>query len=417
MSARSSPSRVVIVGAGAAGLMAAVWAARRARTATRPIEIVLVERTRDGGRKILISGGGRCNVLPSRSEPERFVTDSSPNTLRKILRSWPLDDQRAFFERDLGLRLVLEEATGKLFPDTGHAKDVRDALVAHARREGAQFVPRRRVLGVEPTPSGWSVRSDDAEPIPCGAVVIATGGLSVPSTGSDGFGLALARELGHVVVSPYPALTPLLGGDAALHALSGLSATVTLCARTSPRRIETRGGFLFTHRGFSGPTVLDLSHHVVRSSSALHVRWTRAPEEEIDHELRGAGTGTVLGIVRRHVPERLAHRLLAEAHIDIAMRLADLRKEQRRQLVEALVRWPLPASGHEGYRKAEVTGGGVQLAEVDPRTLQSRRHRGLYFCGEVLDAFGPIGGHNFAWAWATGRAAGEASVDGLARPT
>ena len=397
--------RVVILGAGAAGLVAAVFAARAGAT-----EVLLIERTRDGGRKILISGGGRCNVLPNALQPERFVTDSSPNTLRKILTSWPLAEQCAFFEHDVGLRLVLEEETGKLFPDTNHAKDVRDRLVDLARRSGARLLFRQRAVDVQPLDGSWRVEFEDGEPIDADRVVVATGGLSVPATGSDGFGLDLARRLGHEVVPPYPALTPLLGGTADDHALSGVSARVTVSAGTGRTRRDAHGGFLFTHRGFSGPVVLDQSHHVVRGDASLRVRWVDVDEDSLDTLLRGDGARTLGSSLRRHLPERLAARIVSVAGASLDVPLAELRREQRLALIEGLLRWPLPVTGHEGYRKAEVTGGGVHLGEVDPRTLGSRRHAGLFFCGEVLDAFGPIGGHNFAWAWATGRAAGMGAV-------
>lgn len=402
-----SPSRrVAVIGAGAAGLLAAIAAARRARPSGD--EVVVLERTRDGGRKILVSGGGRCNVLPSALQPERFVTDSSQNTLRNMLRAWPLEGQKRFFEDDVGLRLVLEEETGKFFPDTHHAKDVRDALVARAREDGARFVFGARAVDVVADAGGWRIHFEDGPPLDADAVIVATGGLSVPRTGSDGFGLDLARRTGHRIVPPYPALTPLLGGDDTHHDLSGVSATVTLSAGTGRRRRAHRGGFLFTHRGFSGPTVLDVSHHVARGDDVpLRVCWVDEDEDAFDVFLRTDGPRSVLGALRAHLPERLAACLAAGAGVDPGGRLAELRRSQRRALVDALVRWPLPADGHEGYRKAEVTGGGIHLAEVDPRTLESRRCPGLYFCGEVLDAFGPIGGHNFAWAWSTGKTAGE----------
>ncbi|HYN19562.1 MAG TPA: NAD(P)/FAD-dependent oxidoreductase, partial [Thermoanaerobaculia bacterium] len=193
--------------------------------------------------------------------------------------------------------------------------------------------------------------------------------------------------------------------------LAGISLDVKLEAPLPKGRFETRGGFLFTHRGYSGPAVLDASHLAVRSRMAgglpqsLSISWTSLGPEEWDRRLR-EGTGAVATPVRRLLPDRLADMLLAEAGVESARPLSQLRREERRRLVELLTRYPLPWTGDEGYRKAEVTGGGVALSEVDPRTLESRLRPGLFLCGEILDAFGPIGGHNFAWAWATGRAAG-----------
>lgn len=401
---------IVVVGAGAAGTVAAIHAAGRGR------RVLLLERTRDGGRKILVSGGGRCNVLPSVAEPARFVTGSSPNSLRKLLSSWPLAEQRRFFEEEVGVPLALEPETGKLFPAANDARRVRDGLYALAARRGVETRFGALVSGLEPpaAPGGaWTVRlapTATAEVIPAAAVVLATGGLSLPGTGSDGTGLEIARRLGHAVHETYPALTPLVA-DPPPHAhLAGISLEVAIEA-PGPGGLTVRGGFLFTHRGWSGPAVLDASHIAVRSRLAggsrrpLLVRWTGLDAEAWDRLLR-EGAGAVVTPLRRHLPDRLAEALLAEAGVDPGRGLAQLRREERRRLVDLLARYPIPWTGDEGYRKAEVTGGGVALSEVAPRTLESRRHPGLFLCGEMLDAFGPIGGHNFQWAWATGRAAG-----------
>jgi hypothetical protein len=375
--------------------------------------VVLLERTRDGGRKILVSGGGRCNVLPSAVDASRFVTDSSPNTLRKILSSWPLPEQRRFFEEEAGIPLALEPETGKLFPVSNSSRQVRDGLLALARRRGAEI--RFDALVEDLAPPGddrpWTVRLAGGETLAASAVIVATGGLSLPGTGSDGTGFAIVRRLGHTVHPTYPALTPLTLDPPRYAPLAGISRTVTLRAPRPQRTATAHDGFLFTHRGYSGPAVLDLSHLAVRSRLAggapqpFFAQWTEMDDDAWDRLLRES-TGTVIALLRRHLPDRLAEALLADAGVDGLRGLAQLRREERRRLAEALGRHPLPWTGDEGYRKAEVTGGGVALSEVDPRTLESRLHPGLFLCGEILDAFGPIGGYNFLWAWATGRAAG-----------
>jgi predicted Rossmann fold flavoprotein len=405
---------VVIVGAGAAGLVAAIFAAGERR------RVLLLERTRDGGLKILVSGGGRCNVLPSQLDPARFVTDSSPNTLRKILLSWPLPEQRRFFEEEVGIELALEPETGKLFPVSNSSRQVRDGLVALARRKGATIRFDSRVTGIAPPDGGgsWFIDLEDGERIEAAAVVVATGGLSLPGTGSDGLGFELVRRLGHTVHPTYPALTPLTLDPPRYADLAGISLEVTLRAPLPRGSWTTHGGFLFTHRGYSGPSVLDISHLAVRSRMAggplqpIHAQWTDLDAVAWDARLR-EGTGTVIGALRRHLPDRLAGMLLAEAQVEGSRPLAQLRREERRRLVDLLTAFPLPWNGDEGYRKAEVTGGGVALSEVVPKTLESRLHPGLFLCGEILDAFGPIGGYNFAWAWATGRAAGLGACDAV----
>ncbi len=403
---------MAVVGAGAAGLMAAIAAAGAGA------EVLLLERTADGGRKILISGGGRCNILPARPDETRFVTESSPHTLRNILRGWPHREQVAFFERDLGLPLVEEEESGKLFPATNRARDVRDGLRRFAGERGARFMPRSLVTDFAPHGAGWRLALADAAPLDADRVIVATGGLSVPQTGSDGTGLAILRRLGHAIHPTYPALTPLTAEPHPFGALSGVSLRVAITARDDAREARAEGGFLITHRGYSGPAVLDVSHVPVRCraegrrNATLTVRWTPLDEAEWEAALRPEGTRTVAGALRRELPERLADALSATARVDPATPLAQLRREDRLRLVTTLVRGELPWTGDEGYRKAEVTGGGVSLAEVDPRTLESRRQRGLFLCGEALDAFGPIGGYNFQWAWATGRAAGLGAARG-----
>jgi len=402
-----SPRRVAVIGAGAAGTMAAIFAADRGA------QVTLLERTRDGGRKILISGGGRCNILPARLDESRFVTDSSPHTLKNILRSWPLAAQVEFFEKDLGLPLVEEADSAKLFPASNRARDVRDRLLDRARGSGARPLFGTAVTGLAPTGGRWLVETGNGAG-EFDAVVVASGGLSVPTTGSDGWGLTILQRLGHAIHPPYPALTPITCHPPPFADLSGVSLTVTVTAHdpASARRASATGGFLFTHRGYSGPAVLDVSHVLVRAraegrlDARLAVQWAPLGAMDWEERLSVSGLRTVLNLVRRELPERLAGRLVALAEVEPGRTLAQLRREERHRLVKVLTGFELPWTGDEGYRKAEVTGGGVSLAAIDPRTMESRLHPGLFLCGEVLDAFGPIGGYNFLWAWVTGRAAG-----------
>lgn len=441
---------IVVIGAGAAGFMAAIFASGgpgaaggdtaaaggQAARGGPSRRVTLIERTHDGGRKILMSGGGRCNVLPSEIDPARFVTASSPNTLKKLLLAWPLREQRRFFEEDLGMPLALEEETGKLFPVSNKAKDVRDRLRAMAERNGVEMRFDTSVTGLEPAGGGaaaggaeaagrspttsWRARLSNGSALLASRVIVATGGLSIPATGSDGTGLDIMRRLGHTIHDTYPALTPLTATPHKYAALSGVSLPVTLEApdpgqtRASKRKFTTHGGFLFTHKGYSGPSVLNLSHLATLSKRGggppqeIYARWTEQDVDAWDRALR-EGTGTLLAALRSKLPARLAEALLQDANVDGATQLSQLSRDARLRAVEVLTHHRLPWTGDEGYKRAEVTGGGVALDEIDPRTLESRLHPGLYLCGEILDAFGPIGGYNFAWAWSTGRAAGMAA--------
>lgn len=399
---------VAVVGAGAAGLMAAL-AAREAGA-----RVTLIESTAHGGRKILISGGGRCNVLPAAPAPERFVSQATPALVRSLLNAWPLREQRRYFEETLGVPLALEAGSGKLFPVSDRARDVRDALVSRAVALGVTLRFDAPVTAVAPVEGGWRVTTT-VGPVDADRVIVATGGLSVPSTGSTGFGFDVARRLGHTVHPTYPALTPLTATPAPHGDLAGISLVVSLVATSRREEARASGGFLFTHRGYSGPAVLDVSHVAVRSLDSaggpaqVRVSWRSLDAAAWTRELTEARS-LVTTAVGRHLPHRLAERLVVEASIALDRPCAQLRREERTRLISHLTAYALPWTGHEGYRPAEVTGGGVALDELHRTTLESRRAAGLHVCGEVLDAFGPIGGHNFQWAWSTGRTAGRGAA-------
>jgi predicted Rossmann fold flavoprotein len=330
-----------------------------------------------------------------------------------MLRSWPLVEQRAFFENELGIPLVLEEETGKLFPRSNRARDVRDGLVEYARQRGASVSFETTLTRLEPDGDGWTVDTTRGS-LRASCVILATGGLSVPTTGSDGIGLREVHRLGHAMHDTYPALTPLVADGSPHAALSGVSLPVRLRAKWRGRTTEATGGFLFTHRGYSGPSVLDVSHVAVRSRGAeqktsIRVQWSSIGADEWEARLADA-TGLVATTIARELPQRLASALMEEAGVPLDRKASELRRHERTRLIERLTSYELPWTGDEGYRKAEVTGGGVALDEVDARTLESKRYPGLFLCGEMLDAFGPIGGHNFSWAWATGRSAGLAAA-------
>lgn len=385
--------------------MAAIFAARRGS------RVIVLETTRDGGRKILISGGGRCNVLPRALESERFVSDSSRALVRRFLRSWPLDEQRAFFEQELRVPLKLEEDTRKYFPVSDRARDIRDRLLACADRDGVEFRFETRLTDLTRRGDGWTVQTTTAA-IDADAVIIATGGRSVPATGSDGAGFDLAARLGHTIHPTYPALTPLICDPAPHASLAGISLDVRIRAKSGGKTTESHGGFLFTHHGYSGPAVLDVSHVATRAKPIVptfRVRWCELGSDDWTSKLIDA-PGLVLTVVSRELPTRLAERLLVESRIPLDRRASSLSRAERLSLVHRLTSYELPWTGSEGYKKAEVTGGGIALEELNPYTLESKMTPGIFFCGEILDAFGPIGGHNFAWAWATGRTAGSGAT-------
>jgi len=401
----------VVIGAGAAGLLAALFAARGG------VRTLLIESHPKPGAKIRVSGGGRCNVLPSTARPADFHSEGSRHALRNLLLSWPLAEVRAFFERDLGIALK-EEATGKVFPLSDDPSEVTSALLGACARAGVRLSAGVRVSALRSSSAeaAASARFELAlasgERIRAERVALCTGGLSLPKTGSDGWGYQAAERLGHRPRARYPALVPLLSPERAWTELAGVSVPARLRALRGGELLEVRSGaLLFTHRGFSGPVVLDISHQLARASHqgvALQVAWGGAEVAVWDARLREGGARSVHKLLRAELPRRLADTLIARASVDPELALARLSRVQRARLAEELGACPLELSGDEGYRTAEVTGGGIALEEVSTRTLESRLVPGLYFAGEILDVTGRIGGFNFLWAWVTGRKLGSA---------
>lgn len=396
---------MAVVGGGAAGLVAAVFAARSgART-------VLLEGSRAPGRKILISGGGRCNVLPARFDEGAFWTSGSRNVLRRLFRTWRLEAVRSFFEEELGVPLVEEEESGKLFPAVQRARPVRDRLTEEAAAAGATLLYPWRVEAVRREEPGFLLEAGDGRTLRARRLVLATGGCSVPRTGSDGHGYVLARGLGHSVLPPYPALVPLTTGDPDFPSLAGVSLPVRWRTLAGSRTTETgAGGLLFTHRGFSGPAVLDASHRVVRDGDALEVAWGGLRPADWEEHWQSRGRRRLVRALADLLPRRLVEVLLPRAGLRPDTRVGNLTRPMRDRLLAVLCAFRLPVDGHEGFRTAEVTGGGIPLDEIRPSTLESRLCPGLFPCGEILDVIGRIGGHNFLWAWVTGRLAGESAA-------
>lgn len=416
---------VAIIGGGAAGLATAIFAVRH-----RPrLDVLILDGAKKLGAKILVSGGGRCNVTNARVTPEDFYTPSRP-VVKKILAAFSEHDAAAFF-REIGVGLH-EEQRGKLFPDSNSARTVLDAMLREADRLGVRIRTDSRVERVERLQSGGGGASEfriatSRGPVLAPRVVLATGGKSLPKTGSDGHGYELAKSLGHTIVPTTPALAPLvLSGD--FHkGLSGIAHDVELTARVRGQKpVHVRGPMLWTHFGISGPAAMDVSRvwhratlddrpveltaNLIPSGEAAHgtadtfeaeeQRWieqaTRAPRTQLRNAL-----GQCL-------PARLVDAVLEALSIDGRTALAHLSREVRRRLILALRAWPLPVSDSRGYAYAEVTAGGVALNEIDPTTMASRKCPGLYLVGEILDVDGRIGGFNFQWAWSTGFVAGRA---------
>jgi predicted Rossmann fold flavoprotein len=401
--------RVAVVGAGAAGLMAAIQAGRGGTCR----EVVALDGARSLGAKILVSGGGRCNVTHHAVDEKAFA-GSSPPAIRKVLRRFGVERTVEFFAA-LGVTLKREE-TGKLFPVSDRARTVLDALLRAARDAGVEIRHPWRVDRVERRGAAFRLHAASGESLDADRVVLASGGRSLPKTGSDGHGHAIARSLGHSITPRvFPALVPLLlPWDHPLCALSGVSAPVRLQVRGGSGRglAQAEGSLLCTHFGLSGPAALDISRHWIDArfedpGTSLVVAWLPGSgHAALDEALRGLGARPPGALLARWLPERLARAVCAIAGVDPARPGHRLTRPERTALARAALEMPLPVVGDRGYDHAEVTAGGVPLAEVRLDTMESRACPGLFLCGEICDVDGRIGGFNFQWAWASGYVSG-----------
>jgi predicted Rossmann fold flavoprotein len=406
---------VAIIGAGAAGLATAIFAKRRSPT----LRVRVLDGARSPGAKILVSGGGRCNVTNA-SVTNADFNGGRPAIVRQVLRALPVPATIAFF-RDLGVALH-EEERGKLFPDSHRARDVLDALVHELGRLGVELRAGHRVAAISRVDEGFAIDTSQG-PLSARAVVLATGGLALPKTGSDGAGYAFAQRLGHTLVPTTPALVPLVVDAAAprqFHArVSGVSQPVHLMVRageTSLARID--GPLLWTHFGISGPAALDASRHWLRAElegGAPSLAADLAPGERFEtlearwlDLTRQQPRASIARALATLMPASVADALSSAQAIDTDATLATMTRDTRRALLHAIAAWPIAVTGSRGYSYAEVTAGGVALDEIDPRTMASRCCPGLYLVGEILDVDGRLGGFNFQWAWSTAKVAGDA---------
>ena len=411
---------VAIVGAGAAGLAAAIFA-RRAVTART---VVLLDGAPRPGAKILVSGGGRCNVTNT-VVTETDFWGGKRTIVRRVLRALPVEETVAFFSA-LGLPLH-EEAGGKLFPDSNQARDVLNALLFGIREAGVTLQAGTRVERVTRADRGFLVETSRGA-MHARQVVLATGGRSLPKTGSDGGGYEIARSLGHTLVAPAPALAPLLlEADTAysVHAgLSGIAVDSEIAVWIDGALgMRLQGALLWTHFGISGPVVLNASRHWARGRlDGRRVRITlnlhpRENFDEVDARWIAAAASrpraSLRGILAADLPDAVAVAVLGVLGIPTDHTAGELTRDDRRRLVHALTEWPLPVTDTRGYNFAEVTSGGVELTEIDPGTMESRVCPGLFLVGEILDVDGRIGGFNFQWAWSSAYVAGRSLGSGL----
>ncbi|MFZ4574605.1 MAG: NAD(P)/FAD-dependent oxidoreductase [Phycisphaerales bacterium] len=419
----TTPS-IAVVGAGAAGLMAAIWAGRTAEERNSRISIAAFDGALKLGAKILVAGGGRCNVTHHEVDEHQYA-GSSRNAIKKVLRRFDVAETVLFF-KDLGVELKRED-TGKLFPVTDTASTVLHALLDEARRAGTKLIHPERVQSIARADRGFDVITA-GQTRRVDRVILATGGRALPKTGSDGGGYELAKALGHTITPhTFPALAPLLLDPTCfLLALSGITlpATIELLSPTGKRLQSFTNSLLLAHFGLSGPGVLDISRYFTAAllehgdkpapgpTLALNFLPTHTTES-FDLLLQGIGNRGVANYLSSLLPDRLARALAEHCAIDPAAPGHTLTREQRRRLAAACTRLTIPATATRGYTYAEATAGGVPLSELHLDTMESRVCPGLHLCGEILDVDGRVGGFNFQWAWASGFVAGTSAARAL----
>lgn len=422
---------VAILGAGAAGLCAAISAAERGR------RVVLLEKTRRPGVKILMSGGTRCNITNARglrhlgvlsgpidpaynraeARGARSIIDAfgaNGGFLKPALKALGVEQTVELFEAE-GLAVKIE-GNGKVFPVSDRATDVLAALLQRLGRTAAEVRYECPALAIEPDPRGFRIETTQG-PLLARRVILAVGGQSYPGAGTTGDGYRIAQHFGHTIVEPKPALVPLRVGADWVPRLRGLTvpdARAAVIDSSGAVLLERREAVLFAHFGLTGPAILDVSRAVARhpDPESLRLRLDFLPEakpETVDAQLAAAcrtGRQQVVNLLPGGLPNRLAQCIVEQADLPADRIGPELSRDERKRLVGTLKGLLLPITGTLGFGKAEVTSGGVRLDEVDPATLESRLQPGLHFAGEVLDLDGLIGGYNFQAAWSTGWLAG-----------
>lgn len=385
----------IVLGAGAAGLMCAAVAGQRGR------RVLVIDHAEKAGKKILISGGGRCNFTNIGTAPDRFLS-ANPHFARSALARYTPADFLALVER-YGIAWH-EKTLGQLFCD-GSARQIVAMLLEECARGGVDFALDRPVGGVEHGADGFRVAIGGGRDVPftARALVVATGGPSIPKMGATGFAYDLARQFGMKVVEPRPALVPLtLGGDDPFRALAGVATPVV--ARAG--KAAFREAMLFTHRGLSGPAILQVSSYWRHGDPIIVDLVPDRGEGWLREAKRATPRDGVGKLLAGALPQRLADAL-AEM-LGLRGELANLSDAKLAAAEQALAGWRFVPNGSEGFAKAEVTVGGVSTADLSSQTLESRKVPGLYVIGEAVDVTGWLGGYNFQWAWASGWAAAQA---------
>ena len=406
---------LIVVGGGAAGMMAAITAARQG------VSVCLLERNPKVGRKLYITGKGRCNVT-NHCSPEEVLNSTPRNSrfLFSAMTRMPPAEVEKFFA-DLGVELKVERGN-RVFPKSDKAADIIDALFMELRRLRVPVL-QERATAIRVKDGAVCAVETEQNPagIACRAAILATGGASYPATGSTGDGYVMAEELGHTIVEPKPSLVPLESPDAFCGQMQGLAlknVLLTVKNRKGKVQYQEQGELLFTHFGLSGPLVLSASAHMrdfVKDSYTCLIDLKPALDEQtldarLVRELTENANKDMANLMGALLPRMMIPVMLEAAEIPASRKAHDLTRGERRRLLELFKRFPVAVSGPRPISDAIITSGGVKVGEVDPKTMASKKVEGLYFAGELLDVDAYTGGFNLQIAWATGRAAGESAA-------
>ncbi len=387
-------SEVIILGAGAAGMMCAVTAAARGR------KVTLIDHANKVGKKILMSGGGRCNFTNYSIEPQNYLSQNSHFCISALSRynQWMFID----WVESAGIEYY-DKGQGQLFCRHS-SKDIRDLLVNQCRKLGVQIKLKTSVESIESKQAGFSLKTSSTD-YQCNSLVVATGGLSIPTMGASGFGYEIATQFKHKIVACVPALSPLLMDKKWLLKTAKLPGN-SVMARVSCNNQSFEDAVLFTHKGLSGPAILQISSYW-QPGQAIYLDLLPQLEatQWLEHNIKQRPEVQLTTLLKTQFSQALADYLVAL--IGFNGKLKQLDHALKENVIRQLIQWQIYPIDYEGYRVAEVTKGGIDTEQISSKTFESQHQKGLYFIGEVLDVTGHLGGYNFQWAWASGHAAGS----------
>lgn len=392
--------KIAIVGAGAAGMMTAI------QCGLRGIPVEVFDSQKNIGKKILIAGGGRCNVT-NHDMSEAHFNSENDRFVKNVLMHLLLKDTLQYFE-SRQLPLKLEPEFNKYFPVSDKASDVLDTFTNHLKELNIPLHRESRITDIKKNELDYTLIINEKTELNFDIIVLCTGGKSIPQTGSNGFGYELAKKLGHTIKELNPALTPLLSDETHLSVLSGYSLNCEISLIENEKKvISFTGPVLFTHKGYSGPVILNISRHYITSKcqgKSLRVNWLPGFHKESLMELWKQPEyrkKSLLAFLREKFSRQFSDSLIAESYLDAEVSLSEINAEQRKKIFDILFFYPLKITGFKDFAFAEVTSGGIPISEINQKSLESKLNNNFYFAGEILDVDGQLGGYNFQWSFAS----------------